>query len=82
VAPGVAACTAANNDYECSVSDPFGVASLRNGERDGVDMTLQLKGPVECARKTTIALYKLDGTVTELQEPVGNCAMLPPPAPK
>jgi len=39
------------------VSDPFGVASLKNGERDGVDMTLQLKGPVDCAKQATIALY-------------------------
>jgi len=82
VAPGVAACVTANNDYECSVSDPFGVATLKTGERDGVDMTVQLKGPVDCARKATIALYKRDGIVTELQEPVGDCATLPPPAPK
>ncbi|HEY6892369.1 MAG TPA: hypothetical protein VI300_31480, partial [Solirubrobacter sp.] len=82
VAPGVAACVMANDGYECSISDPFGVASLKDGERDGVDMTLQLKGPVDCAKKATIALYKRDGTVTELQEPVGNCATLPPPAAK
>ena len=30
----------------------------------------------------TIALYRPDGEVAELQEPVGNCATLPPPAPK
>ena len=81
VAPGVASCTA-NNDYECNVYDPFASASLKDGERDGVDMTLQLKGPVDCAKKATIALYRLDGRAVELQEPVENCKTLPPPAPK
>jgi hypothetical protein len=81
VAPGVASCTA-NNDYECKVYDPFASASLKAGERDGVDMTLQLKGPVDCAKKATIALYRLDGRAVELQEPVESCKTLPPPAPK
>jgi hypothetical protein len=81
VAPGVASCTA-NNDYECKVYDPIGSASLKAGERDMVDVTLQLKGPVDCAKKATIAFHRLDGQVTELQTPVMNCKTLPPPAPK
>jgi hypothetical protein len=81
IAPGVASCTA-NNDYECKVYDPIASASLKNGERDGVDMTLTLKGPVDCGKKATIALYRLTGPPIELQEPVQNCKTLPPPAPK
>jgi hypothetical protein len=81
IAPGVASCTA-NNDYECKVYDPIGSASLKDGERDGVDMALQLKGPVDCGKKATIALYRLNGQVVELQELVGNCKTLPAPPPK
>jgi hypothetical protein len=81
VAPGVSACTA-NNAFECVVSDPFGVASLADGERDGVDITLQLKGPADCAKPATIALYTTTGQATELRGPIQGCKTLPPPAPK
>ena len=44
--------------------------------------TLSLNGPVDCDKLATIALYRANGEVAELQEPVGNCTTLPPPAPK
>ena len=47
-----------------------------------VDITLTLKGPVDCKKLATIAFYRANGEVAELQETVGNCATLPPPAPK
>ena len=57
-----------------------------DGQRDAVDMTLQLKGPVDCSKKATIALNRVAGGVDlpaiELQMFVHNCKTLPPPAPK
>ena len=47
-----------------------------------VDITLELKGPVDCKKLATIAFFRANGEVAELQETVGNCATLPPPAPK
>jgi hypothetical protein len=85
VAPGVASCTA-NNGYECVVYDPVASAHDYEHQRDAVDMTLQLKGPVDCAKKATIALHRVEGgrdmPVIELQTFVHNCRQLPPPAPK
>ena len=85
VAPGVASCTA-NNDYECVVYDPIASAHDFDDQRDAVDMTLQLKGPVDCSKKATIALHRVEGgrdmPVTELQMFVRNCKQLPMPKPK
>ena len=83
VAPGVASCTS-NNGYECVVYDPIASAHKYDGQRDAVDMTLQLKGPVDCSKKATIALNRVQGGVDlpaiELQMFVRNCKTLPPPA--
>ena len=83
VAPGVASCTS-NNGYECVVYDPIASAHKYDGQRDAVDMTLQLKAPVDCSKKATIALYRVQGNgdlpVAELQMFVRNCKTLPPPA--
>ena len=85
VAPGVASCEA-NNDYECVVYDPIASAHDYDHQRDAVDMTLQLKGPVDCSKKATIALHRVEGgkdmPVTELQMFVRNCKQLPMPKPK
>ena len=85
VEPGVASCTA-NNDYECVVYDPIASAHKYDGQRDAVDMTLQLKGPVDCAKKATIALNRVangvDLPAIELQMFVRDCKTLPPPAAK
>ena len=85
VAPGVASCEA-NNDYECVVYDPIASAHDFDDQRDAVDMTLVLKGPVDCSKKATIALHRVEGgkdmPVTELQMFVRDCKQLPMPKPK
>jgi len=78
VAPGVYACSA-NNGYTCEVYAPIASAHLYDGQRDAVDISLELVGPVDCSKKATIGISRLDGRVYELQMFVRNCKTLPMP---
>jgi hypothetical protein len=40
---------------------------------DLLDMPIQLTGPADCDTPVTIALYRPDGDVAELVEPIGGC---------
>jgi hypothetical protein len=82
VAPGVESCSA-NNGFECQVFDPVASASVdEHHPTDMVDVSLRLKGPVDCAKQYTMAFYRENGEVAELQAPVANCKTLPPAPPK
>jgi hypothetical protein len=85
VAPGIASCSAmtANSTFDCEVYAPIAHASARDDKpTDMADINLELTGPVQCDKLATIALYRPNGEVAELREPVGNCKTLPAPAPK
>ena len=47
-----------------------------------VDVNLTLKGPVDCTKPYTMAFYRTNGEVGELQAPVADCKTLPSAAPK
>ena len=81
VAPGVAVLHG-QHDYECQVFDPIaaGVPEERRARRRRHDP--DLKGPVDCAKKATIALYRLNGAADRAPGARQNCKTLPPPAPK
>src|SRR4051794_37440900 len=82
VAPGVESCSA-NNGFKCQVFDPVASAAVdEHHPTDMVDINLRLKGPVDCAKKYTMAFYRSNGQVAELQAPVVNCKTLPPAPPK
>ena len=82
--PGVAACIAANNGFDVRGLRPDRRAPRCDEQARPTwsTSTSQLKAPVDCAKPATIALYRPNGEVAELREPVGNCETLPPPAPK
>ena len=47
-----------------------------------VDVSLVLKGPVNCDKPYTIAFWRRNGEIAELREKVSNCRTLPAPPPK
>jgi hypothetical protein len=83
LAPGVLSCTA-NNGLECTVFDPIADASvdIKDPEATMVDVSLVLKGPVNCDKPYTIAFWRRNGPTAELYEKVRNCRNLPAPPPK
>jgi hypothetical protein len=83
VAPGPAACKVftADSNFDCAVSGPFARATARDGKAtDLADILIDMSAPVNCARPATIALYRPNGEVAELREPVFSCTSGPAPA--
>jgi hypothetical protein len=72
--PGAESCQAITSDggFECTVFAPVASASGKT-PTDLLDMPIQLTGPADCDQPVTIALYRPDGGVAELIEPIGGC---------
>ena len=83
LAPGVLSCTA-NNGLECTVYDPIAdsTVDIDDPEATMVDVSLVLKGPVNCDKPYTVAFWRRNGPTAELHEKVRNCRTLPAPPPK
>ena len=84
-APGIATCKVftANSNFECTVFAPIAHATAKDGKAtDMADILLELTGPAKCDRIATIALFRPNGEVAELQEPISSCKTGSAPPPK
>jgi hypothetical protein len=77
VAPAASSCQSFSSDstFDCAPSGGNAVASARDGKPiELVDIAVTLSGAADCSVPVTVALYRPNGEVGELVEPIQPCA--------